>query len=332
MMRAMVMTEVGGPEVLEMRDVERPAVSRPTDLLVRISTAGVNPVDAKQRKRGTWYAAEMPVILGLDGAGVVEEAGSDLDYAPGDEVFFCAGGTGKTPGNYAEFNLVDGRYVVRKPESVPFDQVGAAGVAAITAWEALFDHGKLDKDETVLVHAGAGGVGHVAIQLAMRRECRVCTTVSTEDKARFVRSLGAEKVILYRDEDVVAEVMDWTGGKGVDVAIDLVGGKNFFDTMPCIRHYGTLVGVTSPDPDITDWMEARMRNLRVAWELMLTPMNYDLAEYVEHQRWILEQCGRMMAKDLLRIHVGETFPLDRAADAHRAIESGHTVGKIVIHP
>jgi NADPH2:quinone reductase len=330
-MKAMVMTAAGGPEVLEMREVPEPALERDTDMLVRMKGAGLNPVDAKQRTRGTWYPSEPPQILGIDGAGIVERAGAAVaGFTPGDEVFFAAGGMGKAPGNYAEFNVIDGRFAVRKPSSVSFEEAAAVPCAAITAWESLFDHANLQEGQRVLVHAGAGGVGHAAIQLARARGIQVCTTVSTDEKVEFVKGLGADKIIRYKEEDFVASVLDWTAGAGVDAALDLVGGETFFKTFACVRFYGTVVAALSPDPAVADWKEARLRNLRIAWELMLTPMYYDLVDVQAHHREILEQCADLMEKNKLRMHISRTFPLEQAAEAHRTIEEGHIIGKIVL--
>ena len=330
-MKAMFMTETGGPEVLKLQEITQLSIERDTDMLVRIRAAALNPVDAKQRVRGTWYPSDPPQILGIDGAGIVENTGKAItDFKPGDEVFFAAGGMGKTPGNYAEFNVIDGRFAARKPSSVSFEEAAAVPCASITAWESLFDHGSLQQGQRALIHAGAGGVGHAAIQLAKAKGALVCTTVSTDEKAEFVRNLGADKIIRYRDEDFAQEVLDWTKGAGVDVALDLVGGETFFKTFSCVRFYGTVVATLRPDPNATDWTEARLRNLRIAWELMLTPMYYDLVETQAHHREILDQCADLMKEGKLKMHISKTFPLEKAVDAHRTIEEGHTTGKIVL--
>jgi NADPH2:quinone reductase len=332
-MKAVMMTAVGGPEVLEPRDLPKPPVQRDTDMLVRIRAAGLNPVDAKQRYRGTWYPGDLPQILGIDGAGIVEETGSAItDFKRGDSVFFAAGGMGKQPGNYAEYNCIDGRFAARKPASIGFEAAAAVPCAAITAWESLFDHGKLGEGQRVLVHAGAGGVGHIAIQLAVSMGAKVCTTVSTDEKARFVKSLGAERVIRYREEDFVQAALDWSEGRGVDVVLDLIGGETFFRNFSCTAFYGTVVATLSISPEHTDWSVARLRNLRIAWELMLSPMYFDLIDVQLHHRDILERCARLMEERTLRIHVEKTFPLEKAADAQRAIEEGHAMGKIVLIP
>jgi NADPH2:quinone reductase len=330
-MKAVLMTAIGGPEVLKVQDVPKPSFRRDTDILVRVRAAGLNPVDAKQRMRGTWYPSDPPQILGLDGAGIVEETGAAItEFKPGDEVLYAAGGMGKAPGNYAEYIVIDGRFAARKPAPVSFQEAAALPCAAITAWESLFDHGALQEGQCVLVHAGAGGVGHLAIQLAKARGVSVCTTVSTDDKARFVEELGADRVIRYREEDFVQAVLDWTDGRGVNVVLDLVGGETFFRNFACTAFYGTVVATLRPDPSVADWTEARLRNLRIAWELMLSPMYYGLVDAQLHHRHILEQCVSMMEQGTLRVHVDRTFSLEEAAEAHRTLEQWHNTGKLVL--
>ncbi len=148
-------------------------------------------------------------------------------------------------------------------------------------------------------------------------------------KAEFVHELGAEYAINYREEDLVEAVMDWTEGKGVDVALDTVGPDVFAATIPAMAHYGDLVTILQPGPDL-DWKEARTRNLRIGFELMLTPMLRDLPGEREAQGQILRRCADWIDDGKLRIEVAETFPLAHAADAHRRIEEGHTRGKLVL--
>jgi NADPH2:quinone reductase len=168
----------------------------------------------------------------------------------------------------------------------------------------------------------------VAIQLARLAGARVCTTVGNPEKAAFATDLGAELCILYRDQDFVAAVNEWTGGRGVDIALDTVGGDSFRQTIPVVAHYGDLVTLLEPGP--TDWKEARNRNLRIGFELMLTPMLRELPEARAHQGEILDQCAHWIDQGRLRIEVGATLPLAEAASAHRLIEDGHARGKLVL--
>lgn len=329
-MKAIVMTAIGGPGVLQLREIEKPVLRRDTDLLIRLNAAGINPVDTKLRGRGTYYPGRLPAILGCDGAGIVEAAGVAAQrFKPGDEVYFCNGGIGGEPGNYAEYTVVDERYTARKPASLSFAQAAAAPLALITAWESLHDRGRLQAGQRVLIHAGAGGVGHLAIQLAKIAGAQVCTTVGSAAKADFARGLGADEAILYKQTDFVRAVLDWSDDKGVDLALDTVGGKIFSTTFSAVRFYGDLVTLLQPGAE-TDWKEARQRNLRVSHELMLSPMYYGLAEARQHQAWILEQCATLFDTGRLKIALSHTFPLEEAAKAHQLLEKGSATGKIAL--
>ena len=329
-MKAVVMTAAGEPEVLQLIEMPGPVVQRETELLVRLKAAGVNPIDTKLRRRGTFYPERMPAILGCDGAGIVEAVGGAVSqFRPGDEVYFCHGGIGGHPGNYAEWAIVDQAFAARKPAAVSFVEAAAAPLVLITAWEALYDRARLQAGQRVLIHAGAGGVGHVAIQLAKLQGTSVCTTVSTPEKANLVRQLGADHVIFYRSTDFTQETLDWTGGQGVDVTFDTIGGELLSRSFPATQLYGDVVSILEPDPE-TNWKIARNRNQRVSFELMLTPMLQGLVEEQKAQAKILEQCARLMEQGQLKIHVSQTFPLAAAAEAHRTLEAGGVTGKLVL--
>jgi len=331
-MKAVLMTAAGEPEVLQLQEVPEPQIQNDTEILVRLQAAGVNPLDTKLRRRGTFYSDQMPAILGCDGAGVVEAVGSGVQrFRVGDEVYFCAGGLGESgTGNYAQLTVVDERLVAHKPASLSFAEAAAAPLVLITAWEALYDRGRLEAGQRVLIHAGSGGVGHVAIQLAKLRGAEVCTTVSSQDKARLVRQLGADHPILYKQTDFVQAALDWTEGEGVDLAFDTVGGKTFYDTFPAVRVYGDVVTILEPDSAYFNWKTARSRNLRISLELMLTPMLQGLVEAQRHQAEILKQCASWIDEGKLKIHLSQTFPLQDAAAAHKALETGSTTGKIAL--
>ncbi|UBF28565.1 zinc-dependent alcohol dehydrogenase family protein [Kovacikia minuta CCNUW1] len=329
-MKAVLMTAAGNPEVLQIGEVPTPTVLQATDLLVRLQAAGVNPIDTKLRQRGTFYPDRMPAILGCDGAGIVEAVGAAVQkFQPGDAVYFCNGGIGGHPGNYAEWAIVNEAFAARKPTSISFVEAAAAPLVLITAWEALYDRANLQAGQTALIHAGAGGVGHVAIQLAKLQGATVCTTVSTPEKADFVRQLGADHVIFYKTADFVQETLEWTGGLGVDVTFDTVGRDLFGKSFAATQIYGDIVTILEPDPT-TNWKVARTRNQRISFELMLTPMLQELVEEQKAQAKILEQCARLIDQGQLKIHVGQTFPLRDAAAAHRVLEAGGVTGKLVL--
>jgi NADPH2:quinone reductase len=329
-MKAIEMREPGGPEVLELVERPMPTLSSPSGVLVRLQAAGVNPVDTKIRSRGTLIPDGLPAVLGCDGAGVVEAVGDAVTrFKPGDAVWFCHGGLGGPEGNYAQYALIDESIAERRPEKLDFVQAAAAPLVLITAWEALYDRANLSAGKTVLIHAGAGGVGHVATQLARLAGARVAATVSTPEKAELVHALGAEYAINYRDEDLVEAVMDWTEGQGVDVVLDTVGPAVLRASIPAMAPYGDLVTILDPGPGI-DFAEARSLNLRISLELMLTPMLRHLPAARAHQGEILRRCADWFDEGKLRIHVSQTFPLEGAADAHRRIEEGHAQGKLVL--
>lgn len=329
-MKAVLMTASGTPDVLQVQEIPKPTLKGDKDLLVRLKAAGINPIDTKLRQRGTFYPDQMPAILGCDGAGIVEAVGSGVqNFQVGDEIYFCNGGLGGHPGNYAEYTIIDERFAAQKPTSLSFAEAAAAPLVLITAWEALYDRGNLQAGRTTLIHAGAGGVGHVAIQLAKLQGATVATTVSTEEKAKFVRQLGADQVIFYQQTNFVQATLDWTNGEGVDLAFDTVGEPLLTQTFPAVRVYGDIVTILTPGTD-TEWKVARNRNLRVSLELMLTPMLTGMVEAQQEQARILRQCARLIDEGKLKIQLTQTFPLAEAANAHRLLESGSMLGKIVL--
>ncbi|MFZ5621535.1 MAG: zinc-binding dehydrogenase [Pseudomonadota bacterium] len=329
-MKAVMMTAVGGPEVLALKDVPEPVLTAPDQVKVRLRAAGINPIDTKLRARGLLVPDALPHILGCDGAGEVVEIGADVRHlAVGDAVWYCHGGLGREPGNYAEYNVVPAAVARRAPAGIDAFHAAAGPLVLITAWEALFDRARLQADRTVLVHAGAGGVGHVAIQLARWAGARVGTTVSSPGNAEFVRSLGAERVIDYRGEDFVAAVNDWTDGRGVDVVLDCVGGETFRRSLEAAAHYGDVVTLLEPGADVV-WKEARNRNLRIGFELMLTPMLRDLPQARARQGEILDRCAVLIDGGELRLQVAARLPLAAAAEAHARIQEGHVQGKLVL--
>ncbi|MDY6939246.1 MAG: zinc-dependent alcohol dehydrogenase family protein [Cyanobacteriota bacterium] len=332
-MKAVVMTAAGNPDVLQLQEIPDPQIQTDTEILVRLRAAGVNPIDTKIRSRGAFYPDKSPHVLGCDGAGIVEAVGSRVDrFRVGDEVYFCNGGLGGPRGNYAEFAVVEQHCVARKPSHLSFAEAATAPLVLITAWESLYDRARVQAGQTVLVHAGAGGVGHVAIQLAKLQGTTVLTTVSSPEKAEFVRQLGADVPILYQQTDFATAVLEATDGEGVDTAFDTVGGDTFFQTCPAVKVYGDLVTILEPDAKLGNLKTARSRNLRISLELMLTPMLQNLLEEQERQGNILQQCTRLIEDGKLKIHLGKTFPLAEAAAAHQMLETGSMMGKIVLVP
>jgi NADPH2:quinone reductase len=331
-MKAILMTAAGDPNVLKLGDVSEPTIQAPTEILVRLKAAGINPIDTKLRSRGTFQPDRLPSILGCDGAGIVEAIGSEVTkFKVGDQVYFCNGGLGFHQGNYAELTTIDEKFAAYKPQSLSFEEAAAAPLVLLTAWEALYDRGNLQpaSSSNVLIHAGAGGVGHVAIQLAKLKGANVCTTVGSEAKARFVRDLGADLPIAYKQTDFVESAIAWTKGEGVDLAFDTVGGKLIEQTFPVVKIYGDIVTILEPPTDIS-WKVARTRNLRFSFELMLTPMLLGQANLQIQQAKILSECAALFDSGKLKIHVSDVFQLADTAKAHQLLETGSMTGKIAI--
>ena len=329
-MKAMLMTAPGGPEVLQPAELPIPEPGA-SDLLVRVHAAGINPLDTKVRRHHMFHPTSLPAILGCDGAGIVEAVGARVArFNPGDAVYFFNNGLGAAPGSYAEYTLVDENYAARKPARLSMVEAAAVPLVLITAWEALVDRVRLGPGETVLVHAGAGGVGHVAVQLARHLGARVAATVSGPDKAELARSLGAELVIDYKTADFVQQTLDWTGGAGADVVFDTVGGATFARSFPAVRLYGRLATLMSTPCDMAQVNMARMRNLVVGYEQMSTPLLLGHAGLRRVQTRILEQGAGLFDDSRLKVVVSKVLPLARIAEAHRLVEDGHVTGKVVV--
>ncbi len=329
-MRAVEMTAAGGPEVLRLADVPEPQITGERDVKVRLRAAGINPVDYKLRSDGT-IGGVLPAVLGWDGAGIVESTGPGVSrFGAGDEVYFCDGGFGPVPGTYQEVKVIDERLLARKPRRLSFIEAAAAPLVTITAWEAMRERARVDKDQHVLVQAGAGGVGHMSVQIARLAGARVAATVTPGPKADLASSLGAELCIDYTRQDVGERLRAWTGTDGADVVHDTVGGRTFTACFLLVRPYGDLVSnVESPWEDTA--IEAmQKRNLRVSFTWMPAPSVFGWEAHRERQRGILEEAAAHFDAGELRVQVGATFPLERAADAHRALETGQVMGKAVL--
>ena len=330
-MKAVVMTAAGGADVLKLVDLPVPTLRAETHVLIRVKAAGVNPIDTKLRSKGTYFPERHPTILGCDGSGVIEATGRAVQhFKVGDAVYFCHGGIGGSDGNYADYAVVDERSVAHKPNSLSFVEAAAAPLVVITAWESLFDRADVQAGHHVLIHAGAGGVGHVAIQLAKIAGAHVATTVGNDAKAEFAKKAGADEAILYKRTSFVDATLRFSHGQGVDMALDTVGGRTFEETFATLRVYGDLVTLLQPGADV-DWRAARLRNLRVSLELMLAPMYFGLGDYEYHQAEILGRSARLFDEGELKVHVAQVFPLEDAAAAHRLLEKGAPPGKLVLH-
>lgn len=330
-MKAVLMTNTGEPDVLQLRELPDPDLYGPSDVLVRVRAAGVNPVDTKVRRAHMYYPGSFPAILGCDGAGVVERVGPSVTrFRPGDEVFYFNNGLGGAPGNYAQYAVVHEDFLATKPRNLSMAEAAALPLVFITAWESLVDRAGLRPEHSVLIHAGAGGVGHIAIQLAHALGAYVATTVSSDEKAGFVRSLGAGLAINYRESSFVEAALDWTEGVGVRVVLDTVGGRTFCQSFAAARMYGRVVSILSSTCHVDAINVARLRNLTLGYVQMTAPLYLGLQGARKHQTRMLEEARKLAEAGKLKPVVSRIMPLEEAAEAHRLIEEGHAAGKVVL--
>jgi NADPH:quinone reductase-like Zn-dependent oxidoreductase len=323
--KAVRIHKYGGPEVLVYEDVPDPEPG-PQQVLVRVEAATVNPVDVAVREDRFPTPKQPPKIIGSDGAGVVERVGEAVvEVHPGDEVLFSGLGVG-SEGSYAELAVIAEAQAVPKPASLSFVDAAALGMVFPTAYYGLFTRGDLKEGETVLVQGGAGGVGSASIQLAKARGARVLTTVSGAEAADLVRSLGADEVIDYKADDVVARVKELTDGRGVDLVHELVISVNLPTDLKLVARGGRIVCTgQGPSPEVTLPIGAA-----IAGDATLLFMNLNNAKRAGVAA-IMSEIAAMAAAGTVRAVVGATLPLREARRAHELLEGSH-LGKIVLLP
>jgi NADPH:quinone reductase len=323
-MEAYIVEEPGGS--FRKTDLPRPAL-RPNHVLVRVKASGVNPLDTKIRAGKAAHAKQpLPAVLGLDMAGIIEEIGSDVTaFKPGDEVFGMVGGVGGLQGTLAEFIAADVDLLAHKPSNLSMRQAAALPLVAITAWESLVDRAKVCADQTVLVHAGAGGVGHVAVQLARAYGARVFTTVSAEKK-QIVEGFGAIPID-YRSRSVDEYVAEMTEGEGFDIVFDTVGGATLDASFIAVKRYtGHVVsclgwGTHSLAP--LSFRGATYSGVFTLLPLITGEGRAHHGEILAHITALVE-AGNL--RPLLTDHVISLADID---SAHALVESG-AVGKVVV--
>lgn len=327
----MLMTAAGNAEVLQLSDIAIPDLPSEHHVRVRLAAAGINPLDTKLRAKPAYHPDKLPCILGCDGSGIIESIGSRVTrFKVGDAVYFCNGGIGDEPGCYAQYTTLHEAYCAAAPSNIPLPDAAALPLVCLTAWEALFDRGELRENQTILIHAAAGGVGHIAVQLAHQHGAQVAVTTSCAKKGEIAQALGAVRIIDYQQSDFVAETLDWTGGRGADVVFDTVGGDTFLRSLQATRIGGKLVSILATPMSVTDVQLARLRNLSLCYELMLTPQVLNLHEEHIRQRRILEECAKMVNAGKLSVLVTHRFSLEQAQEAHRLLEKGGMTGKIIL--
>lgn len=307
-MRVVTQDELGGPEVLRLTTAPVPQPG-PTEILVRVAAAGLNPVDAKMR-RGGGFLGTPPFTLGWDVSGVVEAIGPGVRrFDVGDEVLGMPGFP-RRAGAYADYVVGNSRQFARKPEALSHVEAAGLSLAGLTAWQSLVDIGNIRKGHRVLIHAAAGGVGHFAVQLAAAHGAHVVGTASAR-KHDFVTDLGATEVIDYTTTDFTQVVAD------MDIIVDAVGGDYGPRSLEVLKPGGVFVPLPSPhDPKLVELAAERGIDAR---QLLVEPDRADL-----------ETLTALVVAGKLRVHVDTTFPLSEVVEAHRRLETGRSKGKIVL--
>ncbi|MGH3859433.1 quinone oxidoreductase family protein [Actinokineospora sp.] len=322
MTKAVVVTRTGGPEVLTYADRETPAPG-PGEVLVRVKAAGVNYIDTYHRDG--IYPLPLPFGLGLEGAGTVTAVGDDATFAVGDRIAWA-----DAMGSYAEEVLVKSTVAVRVPDGVDDETAAAAMLQGLTAHYLVTSTYPARPVDTVLIHAAAGGVGLLLVQLAKARGARVIGTVSTSDKEALAREAGADEVIRYTEEDFVARTLELTDDEGVAAVYDGVGRTTFDGSLSVVKRRGTLAlfGAASGPVDPVD-----PQRLNKGGSLFLTrPKLADHVATEEELRWRADELFGSIIDGSLKVRVGGRYPLAEARQAHEDLQGRRTTGKLLLLP
>ena len=322
-MKAIQVQQPGGPEAMELVELPVPQ-PKPNEAVVKLSASGVNFIDVYFREGR--YKAALPIILGQEGAGVVNAVGTEVTTVNnGDRVAWCG-----LLGSYAEYAAVPADRMVPIPDGVTDQQAAAAMLQGMTAHYLAHDAYTLQRDATALVHAAAGGVGLLLVQMAHHLGVRVIATVSTEEKAKLAREAGADEVILYTKSDFEAETKSLTGGKGVDVVYDSVGKTTFEKGLNTLRPRAMMAlfgGSSGPVPPFDLMVLSQKGSLYVT--------RPTLGHYIATREELLARSGAvfgMITAGKLKLRMEHTYPLAQAPQAHRDLESRKTTGKLLLIP
>jgi NADPH2:quinone reductase len=322
-MRAIQIAHTGGAEVLQLRELPTPAPG-PGEALVRIEACGVNFIDIYLREGR--YPSLLPFIPGQEAAGVVTVLGPGVTGVKiGDRVAWCG-----VPGTYAEFAIAPVARLIAIPESVTTRQAAAAMLQGMTAHYLAYSTYAIQPKDAILIHAGAGGVGLLLIQMAKRLGARVFATVSTDEKAALARAAGADEAILYTREDFAAKVRELTNGAGLPVVYDSVGKTTFDGSLACLHPRGTLVlyGGSSGAVPPFDLIQLSTRG-----SLYITRPT--LKDYTATREELVQRANDVLgwvADGSLKLRLEHSYPLAEAAQAHRDLEARKTTGKLLLIP
>ncbi len=322
-MRAIQIQETGGPEVLKEVELEIPEPG-PGQVLIRVEAVGVNFIEIYFRKG--IYKSSLPLTLGSEAAGTIEELGPGVNgFKPGETVASVS-----VLGSYAEYALVPATQLVRVPEKLTPEQAAAAMLQGMTAHYLSHSTYALKKGDTALIHAGAGGTGLLLTQMAKRLGARVITTVSNKEKAELSREVGADEVVLYEEKDFEAAVKKLTEGKGVDVVYDSVGRTTFEKSLNCLRPRGMMVLFGAASGPVPSFDLIQLSSKGSLYITRPTLWHY-IATHAELEQRAGEVLG-MVADGSLQLRMENMYPLAEAGQAHIDLENRKTTGKILLEP
>lgn len=324
-MKAIQFTEYGGPNVLTLVDIEKPT-PKGHEVLIEIKAIGVNYADTARREGQYVLPTPLPYIPGAEVAGIVTAVGEKVTKVqPGTRVV-----TLMESGGYAEFALADERSVIPIGEELKFELAASLPLQGLSAYHILKTMGQLEEGETVLIHAAAGGVGTIAVQLAkIFGAGKIIATASTDEKLQLAREMGADVLINYTKEGWEEEVLAATDGKGVDVALEMAGGAIFYQTLKCLAAYGRLViyGVASGEQSKFYPSSLMAKNQSVIGFFL--PQIMRKKELFQQS---LEELFSYLQEGRLSLTIGEVFPLEEAAKVHELMQARKTKGKLILVP
>lgn len=314
-MKAAVLTEFGSVNQFEIQEVPKPQ-PKPHQILVRVCATSINPVDYQTRRGDYQDLVSLPAIIGIDISGVVEAVGESItNFQIGDEVYYSPQLFSES-GSYAEYHVANEHIVARKPSNISHIEAACFPLAAGTAWDCLVKRGQLQVGESVLIHAGAGGVGSFAIQLAKAMGACVFTTCSAKNYD-LVKKLGADCIIDYQKENYVAVIERETQGKGIDLVLDTIGEETIQKSLEIIRPYGRLVSIVDID---------KPQSLLTAWAKNLT-LHF---VFTSQESTKLDSLRQLIERKQLSPIIDRVMPLSQVAEAHRLLEIGGIRGKIIL--
>lgn len=324
MPKAMIVQETGGPEVLKAVNIKKPTDPKPGQVLLKHTAIGVNYLDIYYRN-GIYTVPKYPMIPGMEGCGIVEAVGKGVNIPIGKKVIYATAQTG----SYCEYRLINANHLVGVPESIPDDIAVAAFTKALTAHYMLFRAYGLRRGQTILVHAAAGGVGGLMTQMAKYAGAIVIGTVSSQEKAKAARQNGCDHVIIYTEQDFSQEVMRITDNVGVHVVYDGVGKDTFKKSIACVMERGLLVTTGQPSGSIPPFniLSIAQKSIYLTRPTLMI-YTKDPREYMLSAIEVFT----MIDKKVIKPKIFAKYPLEKAAEAHAAIESRKTIGSSILIP